>query len=74
VNTKPNGSIVGIPQINVGKMVRLNGRRTYPFCKLITDPPLRGEMLSFVQNPWYVSHAINVKAYQVFKWAISVIK
>lgn len=45
-----------------------------PILSINNRPSLRGEILPFVQNPWYVSPTINVKEYKVFKWAISVIK
>lgn len=51
VSTKPNGSVFGVPQINVWKMVRLKGRHTYPFCQLIADPPYEGKYSLLYRTP-----------------------
>lgn len=51
VSTKPNGSIFGIPQINLRKMVRLKGRHMYPFCQLITDSPYEGRYSLLYRTP-----------------------
>lgn len=34
-----------------------------PILSINNRPSLRGEILPFVQNPWYVSPPINVKEY-----------
>lgn len=51
VSSKPSGSIFGIPQINLWKMVSLKGRHMYPFCQLITDPPYEGKYSLLYRPP-----------------------